>query len=149
MFEPGAGSVFDGQSEEPPIRAIDVLRDWRRILGRERPWMEMAPDDIDGYMRRILVALIDEDRSTSHCTRLWRLRTMGREHGVFRRSQQCAVDCIECELDVLRYAIEKCLGRSRTSANTKRGIVAVLNAEFVVIQSAVALGWYNQPMPPP
>ena len=147
MLEEDTGQ-FDGHDRAPPVCVKDVLRVWRRLLVSELPWKEMALDDIEGYMKRIVIVLIDEDRLADHSTRHWRLRMAARSHGIFRRSQQCAAECLQCEFDVLRYAIEMCLVRSRTSVSTKRGILAVLNAEFPVVLSAVAGGWFGQPPAP-
>jgi hypothetical protein len=132
-------------NDEPAIYAYDVIRVWRSILAAESPWNEMPLDDIDGCMHDVLVELIDEDISPGG-SRLSRLRAMAHEHGAFRRHQRCTVENLMCEFDVLRYALQICLGRSRLSVPTRRAIIAALNSEFCLVQSAVTGGWY-QPAP--
>ena len=142
MFEGDADERSGGKDDEPAIYARDVFRVWRRILAPESPWNTMSLDDIDGCMHRVLVELLDEDRSPDRDARLSRLRAMAHEHGTFRRRQRCNIENLKCEFDVLGYALESCLGRSRLSAPTRRAILAVLNSDFRLVQSAVTGGWY-------
>ncbi len=132
-----------GSNDEPESCALDVLHAWRGILAFERPWSSMPLDDIDGCMRGVLAELLDDDRNGDWDARMSRLGTMAREHGSFRHAQRCSPENLQCEFDVLRYAIESCLGRAGIPIHARRGTLSVLNTEFRVVQTAVIDGWYR------
>ena len=89
MFEGNSEERSGGRNDEPAIYALDVIRVWRSILAYESPWNTMSLDDIDGCMHRVLIELLDEERSPDRDARVSRLRAVAHEHGTFRCHQQC------------------------------------------------------------
>ena len=143
MFEAGSNERFGGRNDESAMYAFDVIRVWRSILAHESPWNTMSLDDIDGCMHRVLIELLDEDCSRDRDARVWRLRAVAHQHGNFRHHQRCNIENLKCEFDVLGYALQIRLGRARLSVPSRRAILAVLNSEFCLVQSAAAGAWHR------
>lgn len=96
--------LFDWQLEFTLAPDV-VLEFWRDHIGAAAPWRTMPPDDVAGYLRPMVVALLGAERDPDERRRVLALHDAAVRHAEFRRSQCCDRRTLSHELAALEAAI--------------------------------------------
>lgn len=132
---------FGAWDDALPVRTEDVLGLWWVTLEEVAPWSAMTRDDAFGNMRRVVSEFLNESRDVYGAERTRRLLHAAREHGAFRRAQQCGREDVQCEFGVVADALDAALRIHGMAPLLVEGAMALLKADFHAARLAATEGW--------
>ena len=123
------------------VGAEVVVECWWRFLAPLPPWDRMPADDAYGMMRRVIDELLDDGQDVELRARCVRLMLAARDHGLFRRAQQCRLGNLAYEIDAIEDGLLAALGAAWIPGSLARDILRSRALEMRLIRDAAVRGW--------